>query len=58
MTKALKLLEVKMQDTERNQSFSKAVQINHELVKKNSVAYNQAKENYYSAQDKTNYEDD
>lgn len=44
MTRFIKLLEARMQDTELNQNFSKAVQINHELVKKNSAVYSRAKE--------------
>ena len=52
MTRFLKLLDARMQDPERNQNFSKAVQIDQELIKKNEDAYNQAKENFYSAQDK------
>ena len=52
MTRFLKLLEARMQDSEFNRNFSKAVQINHNLVKKNSAAYNRAKENFYLAQDK------
>lgn len=52
MTRFLKLLKARMQDPEFNRNFSKAVQINHELVRKNKAAYDQAKENFYSAQDK------
>ena len=52
MTRTLKLLKVRMQDPERNRNFLKSVQIDHELIEKNRAAYNQAKENYYLAQDK------
>lgn len=52
MTRFLKSLEARMQDKEYNRNFSKAVQTNQQLVKKNGAAYNRAKENYYSAQDK------
>lgn len=52
MTRFLKLLDARMQDPEFNRNFSKAVQIDHELAEKNRAAYNQAKENYYLAQDK------
>lgn len=52
MTRFLKLLDSRMQEPEFNRNFSKAVQIDHELVMKNRAAYNRAKENYYLAQDK------
>lgn len=52
MTRFLKLLDARMQDPERNRNFLKSVQIDHELVKKNRAAYEQAKKNYYLAQDK------
>lgn len=46
MTRFLKSLKARMQDPERNQNFSKAVQVNQSLVKKNEVAYNRAKKNF------------
>ena len=52
MTRFLKSVEARMKDPERNLNFSKTVQPNEKLIKKNEAAYNQAKENFYLAQDK------
>ncbi len=52
MTRFLKTLEARMKEPELNLNFSKTVQPNKKLIKKNEAAYNQAKENFYLAQDK------
>ncbi|WP_176489604.1 hypothetical protein [Lysinibacillus fusiformis] len=52
MTRFLKTLEARMKEPELNLNFSKTVQPNKKLIKKNEAAYNTAKENFCLAQDK------